>query len=83
MTGSEGSGKSQFGGIWEELFHQFDGRKMLALTEFGGVSDVERMARFGTRWAYFASWGGDQGPKKVSEQEFDRSYSEKSVVNEK
>ena len=69
--------------IWEELLRQFDGRKMLALTEFGGVPDVERMARFGVRWAYFASWGGDQGPKKVSEKELARLYGEKRVLNKK
>ncbi len=68
--------------LWEELLHQYDGRKMLALTEFGGVPDAERMARFGVRWAYFASWGGDLGPKKVTPEELARLYHEKRVVNE-
>lgn len=67
--------------IWEELLHQFDGRKMLALTEFGGVPDSARMSEFGVRWAYFASWGGNLGPKKVSQEELKRLYHEKQVVN--
>lgn len=70
------------GSIWEDLFSQFNGRKLLALTEFGGVPDVERMRRFGVRWAYFDSWGGNLGPKKVSAAELTRLYHEKAVVNQ-
>ena len=68
-------------GIWEDLTRQFDGRKMLALTEYGGVPDVERMRKFGVRWAYFASWGGKLGPKKVSEGELRRLYGQPHVFN--
>ena len=32
---------------WQTLIGQFDGVKLLALTEFGGVPDVERMHSFG------------------------------------
>ena len=43
---------------WESLKAQFDGVKLLALTEFGGVPDVERMHVFGVWWSYFSPWNG-------------------------
>jgi mannan endo-1,4-beta-mannosidase len=43
---------------WLALKSRFDGVKLLALTEFGGVPDIERMQHFGVWWSYFASWGG-------------------------
>ena len=69
--------------LWEDLRRQFDGKKMLTLSEFGGVPDVDRMAKFGVSWAYFASWNGDLGPRKVSKEDLIRLYKEKRVVNRK
>jgi mannan endo-1,4-beta-mannosidase len=43
---------------WQALKSQFDGVKLLALTEFGGVPDIERMQFFGVYWAYFSCWSG-------------------------
>jgi mannan endo-1,4-beta-mannosidase len=43
---------------WQALKPQFDGVKLLALTEFGGVPDVERMHVFGVWWSYFSPWTG-------------------------
>jgi len=43
---------------WMALRAQFNGVKLLALTEFGGVPDIERMQVFGVYWAYFACWEG-------------------------
>jgi mannan endo-1,4-beta-mannosidase len=74
-------GSDPLTGIWETLLAQFNGKKLLALTEFGGVPDVERMQKFGVRWSYFVSWGGDLGPKKVSTEELKRLYSQKAVRN--
>lgn len=52
--------------IWEELKTRFNGRKPLALTEFGGVPDISGMHGFGVRWSYFVSWTGDCcGPRKL------------------
>jgi mannan endo-1,4-beta-mannosidase len=45
-------------GNWEALKAQFDGRKLLTLSEFGGVPDVERMHAFGVWFSYFSCWGG-------------------------
>jgi mannan endo-1,4-beta-mannosidase len=68
------------GTVWETLIKQYDGRKMLALTEFGGVPDVERMRRFGVRWSYFTSWQGDLGPKRHPLPQLRRLYSYPGVV---
>jgi hypothetical protein len=43
---------------WEPLKAQFDGVKLLTLSEFGGVPDAERMHRFGVWWSYFSPWTG-------------------------
>lgn len=52
-------------GPWEDLRRRFDGKKLLALAEFPGAPDVERMWRFGVRWSYFVSWTGDVGPRST------------------
>lgn len=66
--------------VWETLYTQYGTRKMLALTEFGGVPDVAKMRRYGVRWSYFASWGGDLGPKRHSKEELARIYTDPSVI---
>ena len=43
---------------WENLKSQFDGVKLLTLSEFGSVPDVERMHVFGVWWSYFSPWTG-------------------------
>ena len=43
---------------WQILKSQFDGVKLLTLSEFGGVPDAERMHVFGVWWSYFSPWGG-------------------------
>jgi len=43
---------------WEALKAQFDGVKLLTLSEFGGVPDTERMHRFAVWWSYFSPWTG-------------------------
>ncbi len=67
--------------VWDTLQSQYAGRKMLALTEFGGVPDIAKMQRYGVYWAYFASWSGDLGPHKVSPNELTRLYHEPVVIN--
>lgn len=68
-------------GDWDSLLRRFDGKKLLALTEFGGVPDVERLRRFGVRWSYFVSWVGDLGPKKMSNTDLTRIYRSTTVTN--
>ena len=43
---------------WQALKLQFDGVKLLTLSEFGGVPDAERMHVFGVWWSYFSPWTG-------------------------
>jgi mannan endo-1,4-beta-mannosidase len=43
---------------WEALKAQFDGVKLLTLSEFGGVPDTERMHQLGVWWSYFSPWSG-------------------------
>ena len=47
---------------WIALQSRWGDRKLLALTEFGGVPDIAAMRRLGIRWSYFASWTGEYGP---------------------
>ena len=47
---------------WEVLKQRYDGKKLIALTEFGGVPDVERMQNYGVWWSWFSSWTGQFGP---------------------
>lgn len=68
-------------GTWESLQTRFRGKKLLAITEFGGVPDPERAFRFGARWSYFVSWLGGQGPKKMSLGDLKRIYGSKRTLN--
>lgn len=65
---------------WDTLQKQYGGRKLVALTEFGGVPDIEKMHRYGVFWAYFASWAGDLGPHKMSPEDLKRLYNEPLVI---
>jgi mannan endo-1,4-beta-mannosidase len=67
-------------GTWESLQQTLNGRKLLALTEFGGVPDIEKMLRFGVRWSFFLPWVGDLGPRKMSASELKRIFSQDRVI---
>jgi mannan endo-1,4-beta-mannosidase len=67
--------------IWDDLKKQFDGKKLLALSEFGGVPDVEKARRYGVRWSYFMSWTGDVGPHKMTREALARIYQQSTVLN--
>jgi len=68
-------------GTWETLKARCDGKKLLALTEFGGVPDVEKMRRYGVRWSYFVSWTDALGPHKMSPEALRRIYGGDAVVS--
>lgn len=68
---------------WTDLLARFNGKKMLAIGEFPGAPDVDRMAKFGVKWAYFVSWTGDLGPKGMNEADLTRIYKSKWVVSRK
>lgn len=65
---------------WNEMEKAYGGRKLLALTEFGGVPDIDNARRYGVRWSYFVSWGGDLGPKKNTRESLTRIYQSPTVI---
>lgn len=66
---------------WADLVKRFSGRKLLALAEFPGAPDIERMVRFGVRWSYFVSWTGDVGPKATAPEVLRSTYRSRYVAN--
>jgi len=69
------------GSTWDSLKKQYDGKKLLALTEFGGVPDIPRMHKFGVEWAYFVSWPGEVQPPGTTKDNLIRIYRHSSVKN--
>lgn len=65
---------------WDTLKKQYDGKKMLALTEFGGVPDIARMHQQGVKWSYFMSWTKEVGPHKMSPETLKGIYQDNAVV---
>ncbi|WP_170065523.1 glycosyl hydrolase [Abditibacterium utsteinense] len=68
---------------WEALRAQFDGKKLLTLSEFKGVPDAVKMKRFGVNWSYFVAWTGDSGPRTQPAADVKRTYNAPNVVNAK
>jgi len=68
-------------GSWEELIARFDGRTLLAVSEFRGAPDVAKMHRFGARWSYFVSWTGRAGPQSMEKETLTRIYEDPRVQN--
>jgi mannan endo-1,4-beta-mannosidase len=65
---------------WSPLLQRFDGRKPLALTEFGGVPDIDAMKQVGVTWAYFFSWNGSYGPALETAEKIRRVYTSENVI---
>ncbi|RYG74145.1 beta-mannanase [bacterium] len=68
-------------GSWEQLLKRFDGKKLLALTEFKGAPNVDKMWKYGVKWSYFVSWTGDEGTRSQNPVELKRAYSAENVAN--
>jgi mannan endo-1,4-beta-mannosidase len=66
---------------WEALESRFDGRKLVAITEFGGIPDIPKMVRYGEHWSYFVTWSG-RG-KKTGAADIMRLYHDPAVLNAK
>lgn len=64
---------------WQALLARFNGKKLLALTEFGGVPDIEKMQRFGVWWSWFAPWTGTLGPSAMPTATVVRIYQSSGV----
>lgn len=66
---------------WDDLFSRFNGKKLLALTEYGQAPEVDRMLRFGVRWSYFVSWTGPLGATGMKDEDLRRVYTSRKVFN--
>ena len=64
----------------QALQARFNGRKLVALTEFGGVPDIEKMQRYGVWWAWFAPWTGSLGPSSAPAATVIRIYQSTNVL---
>lgn len=60
--------------LWDNLQSKLGNRKLLAISEFGGVPDIQGMQRLGEFWSYAVSWSGKEGPKKNSSTDLKRIY---------
>jgi mannan endo-1,4-beta-mannosidase len=69
--------------LWTQLKSEFAGRKPLAISEFGGVPDVERMQRMGIDWAYAVSWTREEGPRKNTPAALRRIYAGAGALKQK
>jgi mannan endo-1,4-beta-mannosidase len=66
---------------WQTLVTQHGDNKLLALTEFGGVPDIDLAREHGVYWSFYTSWVGDLGPKKMPDEILRRLYSSPHVGN--
>ena len=65
---------------WEALKGRFDGRKLIALTEFGGVPDIERMQQLGVWWSWFSPWSSIFGASSMPTNTVIRIYQSPAVI---
>jgi mannan endo-1,4-beta-mannosidase len=69
---------------WIPLLKRHNGRKMIALTEFGGVPLIEEMQQEGILFSYFVSWTdknrGKLGPMNVPVELLQRVYQSPAVI---
>jgi mannan endo-1,4-beta-mannosidase len=66
---------------WDDVQASFGGRKLVALSEFGGAPDMAAARRLGVTWAYFASWNKDLGPRKMEPATLKSIYTDPGVIN--
>ena len=63
---------------WQDLKTRLDGRKLITLSEFGGVPDIERMQRLGVWWSWFSPWGSS--PSSTPTNTVIRIYQSPTVI---
>lgn len=70
---------------WVPLLKKHNGRKMIALTEFGGVPYVDEMQAAGVWFSYFVSWTdqnrGKLGPMSVAPEHLRKVYQSPGVIS--
>jgi mannan endo-1,4-beta-mannosidase len=67
---------------WDDEQKAYGGRKLVALSEFVSVPDLELMAQSGVRFSYFATWSHSFDPNYLSKNDLSRTYHSPEVVNQ-
>ncbi|GAB3318649.1 glycosyl hydrolase [Larkinella ripae] len=67
-------------GNWNNTVAAFNGKKMVALTETGNLPDAAKMRDFGSWWAWFSVWTGDNYLKKQPLETLKAVYTDKDVI---
>ena len=49
---------SSMSGQWIEALEQFNGKKLIALSETGTLPNADAMDQWGIKWSYFSPWKG-------------------------
>jgi hypothetical protein len=49
---------SSMSGQWYDVLEQYNGRKLIALSETGTLPNPELMDQWGIEWSYFSPWNG-------------------------
>ncbi len=57
---------SSMSGQWLDLLDEYDGRKLVALSETGTLPNPEQFDGRGIRWSYFSPWQVDGSPLGVT-----------------
>lgn len=69
---------------WSPLLRKHNGRKMIALTEFGGIPNVEGMQAAGVGFSYFVTWTDQNraklGPKGAPPELLREVYQSPAVI---
>lgn len=70
---------------WSAMLQKHNGRKMIALTEFGGVPSVDEMHAARVWFSYFVSWTdqnrGKLGPMSVPQEHLRKVYQSPGVIS--
>lgn len=64
---------------WEAAQKEFDGVKLIALSESGTMPDPEKLRTFGVRWSWFSLWSG-RFIRDVDEALLQKTYEDPDVI---
>ncbi len=63
--------------LYQQMMHEFNGHKLLVISEFGGVPNIPLMRSYGEYWDYFVSWGGTT--ESATDKALKHTYTSKYV----
>jgi mannan endo-1,4-beta-mannosidase len=72
--------RDSLNGIWEEHQSNFNGRTLLAISEFGPTPDIQRIQPFGGYWSFFVTWPGGVSPDRMPQDGLHRVYNSPGVL---